>query len=185
MATFSVGELETKAAANPDYSNSNQLMRRSASTHHRSSTSDRVGAGWRMLRVLVVDDEHDLADALVGQVHHLGHTARVAFNGMAALRVAAAQNPDVLLLDLEMPFMDGCQVAKHLRVDFPSKECFIIAITERANDRRRQQCIEGGIDLVLTKPVDPLLVETLLLLECERVNRRRARGARNKFNRLT
>jgi len=181
MAALSIGERATKVVASPDDFNSKQLMRRSASTHHRPRTSDRVGAGRRMLRVLVVDHQQDLADALVEQVHHLGHTARVAFNGMAALRVAAAQNPDVLLLGMEMPFLDGCQVARHLRVDFPRKECFIIAITERADDTRRQHCIEAGIDLVLTKPVDPLVVETLLLLECERVNRCRVLQADNNL----
>ena len=53
----------------------------------------------------------------------------------------------------------------------PSKECFIIAVTGGTDERGRRQCAEAGIDLVLIKPVDSSVVETLLMLECERVNR--------------
>jgi CheY-like chemotaxis protein len=131
---------------------------------------------------LVVDDEQESADALGELVGHCGHAACVALDGLAALRVAAAQNPDVVLLGMEMQLMDGCPVARHLRLDFPRKECLVIAVTKRADDVRREQCVEAGIDLVLTKPVNTSVVETLLLLECVRVNRRRAMRWRNNFN---
>jgi CheY-like chemotaxis protein len=122
---------------------------------------------------LVVDDEQDTADALMWLVRRWGHAARLAYDGVDALQAAADQFPDVVLLDIEMPFMDGCQVARRLRLDFPGKECFIIAVTGRTDDKRRQQCTAAGIDLVLFKPVDPTIVETLLLLECELANRSR------------
>ena len=84
--------------------------------------------------------------------------------------------PDVVLLDMETPLMDGCQVAKHLRSDYLSEDCLIIAFAEWVDDASRKPCLEAGIDLLLSKPVDRDVVETLLMLECVRVNRRRARG---------
>lgn len=126
----------------------------------------------RRLRVLVVDDDRDIADSLVRRLRRWGHTARTAQDGLAALRVAATQHPDVVLLDMEMPFMDGYQIARHLRLDFPKSECFFMAVTERSEDEHRQQCIDAGIDLLLIKPLDLSNLETLLLLEHELVNRR-------------
>ena len=172
MATLWMSELATTDVASSDAFDSNQLMRQPASTHERTkSKSDRVWAGLRELRVLVVNDEQESGDALARLVRRWGHAARVAFDGLAALRVAAAQNPDVVLLDIEMPFIDWCQVARHLRLGFPRKDCLIIGVSRRADDEHRQKCIEAGIDLLLIKPVDPSVVEILLLLECERVNR--------------
>jgi CheY-like chemotaxis protein len=79
------------------------------------------------------------------------------------------------------PLMDGCQVAKHLRSDHVSEDCFVIAFTEWGDDARRKPCMEAGIDLLLRKPVDRDVIETLLMLECLHVNRRRAREAVNRL----
>ena len=76
---------------------------------------------------------------------------------------------------METPLMDGCQVAKHLRSDYVREDCLIIAFAEWVDDARRKLCVEAGIDLLLSKPVDPYVVETLLMLECVRVNRRPVR----------
>ena len=78
---------------------------------------------------------------------------------------------------MEMTLIDGCTVARRMRADFPSKDCLIVAVSRRADDVRRQQCIEAGIDLFLVKPVDSEVVETLLMLECARVNRSQADNA--------
>ena len=178
MAPLWMCEQTTPEIADSEAFNGNPLLRRPASTHGRPRESDRVRVG-RELRVLVVDDQRDMADALARRVRRWGHEARMAHDGLAALRVAAAQHPDVVLLQMEIPFMDGHQIARHLRLDFPRKACFIIAVTERTEGERRQQCIESGIDLLLIKPIEPSVVETLLLLECELVNRRRALRADN------
>jgi CheY-like chemotaxis protein len=134
---------------------------------------------------LVVDAKQESANALVRQARYAGHGAHAAPDGVAALRVAASPHPDVVLLDMETLSMDGCQVAKHLRSAYVSEDCLIIAVTDRADDAHRRLCMEAGIDLLLIKPVDPEVVETLLMLECVRVNRRRAREAVNKLKRLT
>jgi CheY-like chemotaxis protein len=90
-----------------------------------------------------------------------------------------------VLLDMETPLMDECQAAKHLRSDYLSDDCLIIAFTESVDGARRTPCIEADIDLLLRKPVDQDVVETLLMLECLHVNRRRAWEAVNKLNRPT
>jgi CheY-like chemotaxis protein len=88
--------------------------------------------------------------------------------------VAAGQHPDVVILDIAMSLMDGCQVARQLRLDFVKKDCFIIAVTGNADEECRLQCREAGIDVVLIKPVQPAILETLLMLECARMNRSEA-----------
>lgn len=125
----------------------------------------------KMLRVLVIGDDQDATEVLVGQVRRWGHEALGANDGLAALRVAAIQHPHVVLLKMEMPFMNGCQVTRQLRGDFPRKKCLIVALTGHADANRRKQCREAGIDLLLTQPVDPSIVETLLMLESVLVNR--------------
>lgn len=185
MATLSMSELTTTDVARSDAFHSKQVMRKPASTHNTFSESGRVGVGSRVLRVLVVDAEQDSDNAILRQVLYAGHDAHAAPDCLAALRVAAAWHPDVVFLDLEPPLLDGCQVAKHLRSDCSIDDCLIIAFAYWVDDARRKPCMEAGIDLLLSKPMDQDVVETLLMLECVRVNRRRAREAVNKLNRLT
>jgi CheY-like chemotaxis protein len=154
-----------------------ELVCRKALTHDRARKVGHVRNSRRVLQVLVVDDEQDTTDGLVTLARRWGHAVRFAYDGTGALKVAAAQHPDVVLLDIEMPHMDGCRVARQLRRDFSRKECFIIAVTGDAGDERRRQCSEAGIDLVLVKPANPSVVETILMLECERVNRSRTDNA--------
>ena len=175
MATLSMSELATTDVAQSDAFQRKQALRKPASTRNTSSESDRVGAGARALRVLIVAAEQGSANAFLRQVRYAGHGAHAAPDGLAALRVAVAWRPDVVLLDLETPLMDGCQVAKHLRSDYLSEDCLIIAFAQCVDDARREPCLEAGIDLLLSMPVDRDVVETLLMLECVRVNRRRVR----------
>jgi len=171
MVAFWMCKLSPAEVARSDAFDSNRSVFRKALTRDRARNVGRAIARRRALRVLVVNDDQDAADALDKLVRRWGHAARLAYDGRTALKVAAAQHPDIVLLAMEMRLLGGCQVARQLRRDFPRKECFIIAVTEFADDQRRRQYSEAGIDLVLTQPVDPSVVETLLALECERVNR--------------
>ncbi len=83
----------------------------------------------------------------------------------------------MVLLDLDMPGLDGFSLAQQLRVDSPGKECFVIAATDNANKRCRRKYIEAGIDLVLIKPVDCEVIEMLLTLESERLGLLQPAGA--------
>ncbi len=159
--------------------NRNEFVGRLASARGRSSNSDRIWDGLRMLRVVVVDEERSSANAIVRLTSHRARASLAALNRYSGVRVASAQHPDVALLDLDLPLMDGCQVARQLRSNGSSKDCLIVAVTERADDARRKQCSDAGIDLLLIKPVDPEVVETLLLLECLRINRLHVEDAAN------
>lgn len=171
MAAFSMCDLATNQVASSDAFNRNELLRRQALTDGGVREFDHNWASRRVLRVLVVDDDEDTTDGLVWLVRHWGHAGRMAYDGGVALQVAADQRPDVVLLDVQMPVMDGYEVARKLRRDFPSTECIIVAVTGDADERGRRQCLEAGIDVVLIKPVLSSVVETLLMQEHERVNR--------------
>jgi len=173
MVAFWMCELAPTEVASSDALQRNQLACRHPFTHDRASRVGRVIGERRALRVLVVDDEQPAADGLVRLVSRWGHAARWAYDGATGLKVAAAQHPDVVLLDLEMPYMDGCEVARQMRLDFPKYKCFIIGVTAWANEKCHQQCTAAGIDLVLLKPIEPSLMETLLMLEFARANRPR------------
>jgi len=172
MAAFWMCEIAPTEIAGSDALNRNQLSCRQAFKENRVSPVTRLAAARRKLRVLVVDDDHDTADTLARLVGHWEHSIRSAYDGVAALRQAAVQHPDVVLLDLTMPHMDGCQVARQLRLDFSTPDCFIIGFAGSCDERTRQKCSDAGIHMVLIKPVESFVVETLLMLECERINGR-------------
>jgi CheY-like chemotaxis protein len=117
------------------------------------------------LRVLVVEDDADLAASLAGWLGRLGHEVRVAPDGPAALQVAEATRPDVMLLDIGLPGMDGYEVAERVQHDLAPampKAPLVIAVTGRVGDEERRRSGEAGIDLHLTKPVDAALLSRVL-----------------------
>ncbi len=113
-------------------------------------------------RVLVVDDNADLADSLALLIRWWGHEVSVVYDGPAALAAARAQHPDVVLLDVGMPRMSGYQVARQLRQQWEPDRMRLVALTGygRPEDRRRSR--EAGFDCHLTKPVDPEVLKRLL-----------------------
>lgn len=132
---------------------------------------------WRALRVLIVDDEQELTGGLFARVEAWGHAPRRAYHGRASLIMAAGENPDVVLLNLELGSMGGRHLASQLRLDAPPTDCLIIAVADWADDERRRRCREAGIDLLLITPLDPSVLEVLLWLECVHTNRQQATDA--------
>lgn len=158
-----------------DAFNRNQLSCWQTSSGVRASAAGPVPVRWpRVLQVLIVDSYPATAELLARLVTHWGHASSAVQDSLTAMRLAATTPPDVVLLDIEIPVTNRYQLARCLRRDLASQDCLIVAITGRADHQRRRQCIEAGIDLVLLKPVDSVVVETLLLLECTRVNRLQA-----------
>lgn len=105
------------------------------------------------LRVLIVDDNRDGADALGLLVEALGNQAHVTYGGTQALDVATAFLPDLMLIDLVMPDIDGCDLTTQLRRIPQFKHTKIVAITGLKDERHKVQAMKAGCDLVLTKPV--------------------------------
>lgn len=116
------------------------------------------------LRVLVVDDNRDTADSLAILVGMWGHEVRTAYDGSAIHDVPKFQ-PDVIVLDIGMPKMDGNSVARQLRQQACYDATLIIAVTGYHDEARRMLSRDAGFDHYLIKPVDPRVLEKLLLLK--------------------
>ena len=156
-----------------DAFNRNQLLCREQLLRTRVRAEGRQApARMRTLQVLVVGTQKKEADDLARQVDGWGYAVRVAHEIETALKVAADQEPDVILLDLAPPLAKGYDAARQLRLRLPQAKCFLIATAMgRPADECPEQCSQAGIDLLLVKPVDPSVLETLLMLERERLNR--------------
>ena len=105
-------------------------------------------------RVLVVDDNVDLARSLVMLLEMSGHAARMVHDGPSALEAVLIERPDVVLLDIGLPGLDGFEVARQMRQQPALKGVVLIALTGygRATDRQRSQ--EAGFNHHLVKPAD-------------------------------
>jgi DNA-binding response OmpR family regulator len=121
-----------------------------------------VREGARKLRVLIVDDNHDCANSLSTLVNLWGYNARTAYDGVAALAMMGVRQPNVVLLDLSMPRMDGCQMARQIRRQTRFDQTLLIAITGWTDQAHRLLCDEAGFDHYLIKPIELADLETLL-----------------------
>jgi len=105
--------------------------------------------------VLLVDDVEDNIDVYRQFFVHNGWRTATASSGQEALTQAAGLRPDVVVLDLGMPGMDGWEVARRLRADPVTRAIPIIALTGHALDDSHRRAIEAGVDDYLTKPYLP------------------------------
>ncbi len=124
----------------------------------------------RSMRILIVDDEKEAADALCNIVTSWGHDVRRFYDGASGLDGARAQLPNVALLDISMPGMDGYELARQLRLRSDLHGCYVIAM-RASEDLRNVPRMEASIDLFLAKPMNLSVLETLLLMEGERLDR--------------
>jgi CheY-like chemotaxis protein len=115
--------------------------------------------GRAVRRVLVVDDNTDATDMLAHALRYAGHEVCAENEGRIALETAARFLPDVVLLDLGLPGMDGIEIARRLRADPTLAQVVIIALTGYGQESDRKRSSEAGIDHHLVKPVE---VETII-----------------------
>ena len=107
----------------------------------------------KTLRVLVVDDNRDGADALGLLLEELGNQVHVTYGGTQALDVATAFRPDLMLVDLVMPDMDGCGLVMRIRQIPAFAHTKIVAITGQKDEEHKALAMKAGFDTVLFKPV--------------------------------
>jgi PAS domain S-box-containing protein len=125
-------------------------------------TAGRRNAAPPPRRILVVDDSADAADSLAMMLRLDGHDVRVARDGPRALELAAADPPDVALLDIGMPGMDGYEVARRFRADPALRDVLLVAVTGWGQEDDRRRTREAGFDHHLVKPVETGVLESLL-----------------------
>ena len=105
-------------------------------------------------RILVVDDNRDAAESTALLLKALGAQVRVAFGGAQALETAARWRPDLVLLDLGMPEMDGHEVARRMLAQFGDERPLLVALTGWGQQQDREQTRRSGFDEHVVKPVD-------------------------------
>jgi DNA-binding response OmpR family regulator len=112
--------------------------------------------------VLVVDDNRDLAETYARLLALSGHDVRIAFDGAQGLKVAKVCRPDVALLDVGLPDIDGYELARRLRAEFGTAVLLIIMITACEREPRESEAGNGGFDFFFTKPIDFAVIRKLL-----------------------
>ena len=120
--------------------------------------------------VLVVADHPDTAASTAEGCRLSGFPARHATSGDEALALAADARPDVVLLDVRMPGMDGCELARR-RARLPRKPPLLVAVTGRVTERDRARTAAAGCHMHLAKPVHPGTLAGLLrrVAECQAI----------------
>jgi DNA-binding response OmpR family regulator len=106
-------------------------------------------------RILIVEDDKDIADLLAHSLHKAGHETEIAATGTAVLPKVKAAAPDLILLDLMLPGMDGLLVCQALRGDPSTAAIPIIMLTARGDEAERIAGLELGADDYVTKPFSP------------------------------
>jgi PAS domain S-box-containing protein len=118
----------------------------------------------RARRVLVVDDNVDAASMLAALVRQLGHEVEIVHDGSAALQAAEGYRPEVILLDIGMPGMNGFEVARRLRELARIPAVRIVAVTGWGKAEDRERSLEAGFDMHLIKPVELSEIQRALLV---------------------
>jgi CheY-like chemotaxis protein len=121
-----------------------------------------ISSATKSRRVLIVDDNRDGADALGLLLEELGHQVHVTYSGTKALDVASAFRADLLLIDLVMPEMDGCDLARRIRQIPTLVHTKVVAITGHKDAERAASAMKAGFDALLLKPIPLSEIRALL-----------------------
>ncbi|QJR34272.1 PAS domain S-box protein [Gemmatimonas groenlandica] len=113
-------------------------------------------------RILVVDDNHDVATSLAELLHVMGNNTKTAFDGEQALIIAEAFRPDVIVMDIGMPKLNGYDACRRIRSEPWGQNIVIIAQSGWGQEDQVRMSQEAGFTSHLVKPVDPVALNTLL-----------------------
>jgi two-component system alkaline phosphatase synthesis response regulator PhoP len=107
-------------------------------------------------KILAVDDERHIVRLVQVNLERAGYTVVTAFNGKEALEQVEAEQPDLVVLDVMMPYMDGFEVLQNLRKNQSTRDLPVIMLTAKAQDADVFRGWQSGVDCYLTKPFNPM-----------------------------
>jgi two-component system CheB/CheR fusion protein len=123
----------------------------------------RIAGGTGRSCIVIADDNLDAANSLAQVLRLEGNEIHLAHDGLEALHVSESHRPDVVILDIGMPKMNGYDVARRLREQAWTKKVLLVALTGWGQEEDRRRAAEAGFDRHLVKPVDPALVQEIVL----------------------
>ncbi len=103
-------------------------------------------------KVLLVEDHPGTIEVMQQELEVLGYEVKVAQNGLQAVEMCASEAPDVIVMDILLPQMDGLQAASQIRANPKTREIPILAATALARPGDKEKCLDGGCDGYLVKP---------------------------------
>lgn len=107
-------------------------------------------------KILAVDDEKHIVRLVQANLDRAGYEVVTAFDGKEALQKVAEENPDLIVLDVMMPYMDGFEVLQNLRRNPSTRDIPVIMLTAKAQDADVFKGWQSGVDCYLTKPFNPM-----------------------------
>ena len=126
-----------------------------------ANTAPALTAAKQGFRILVVDDNQDSALSLAMMLSIMGHETRTALDGESAVTTAESFLPEIVLLDIGLPKLNGYEVAERIRKQPWGVSMFLIAVTGWGQDEDRQRSSEVGLNVHMVKPVEPAALERL------------------------
>jgi CheY-like chemotaxis protein len=113
--------------------------------------------------ILIADDNQDALESLALMLRLEGHEVHCASDGEEALALAGLRKPEIVVLDVGMPKLDGCEVARRIRAESWGRGAVLVALTGWGQEVDRRRSREAGFDMHLVKPVDPATICDMLV----------------------
>ena len=116
-----------------------------------------------MAKILLVEDNDMNRDMLSRRLLRRGYEVVIALDGQQAVEMAAAEKPDLILMDMSLPVLDGWEATRRIKAAAETREIPVIALTAHAMSGDREKALESGCDDYDTKPIDlPRLLEKMM-----------------------
>jgi CheY-like chemotaxis protein len=115
--------------------------------------------------ILIADDNQDALESLALMLRLEGHEVYCASDGEEALALAGQRKPEIVVLDVGMPKLDGCEVARRIRAESWGRNAVLVALTGWGQEADRRRSREAGFDMHLVKPVDPATICDMLVTQ--------------------
>jgi CheY-like chemotaxis protein len=123
-----------------------------------------------MSKILLIEDNEMNRDMLSRRLERKGHEVLIAIDGLQGIKLAQSQNPDLILMDMSLPVLDGWEATKQLKAAPQTSAIPIIALTAHAMAGDREKCLQVGCDDYDIKPVEfPRLLEKIQMLLAKKI----------------